>query len=223
MENVQIVSITETIWLDYSLSFCKLALMFTSKSANFCIFSLAVFFKWVGLHDKGFCLQAKFIWCFSQRLYIGIYSCPLLFHFLCLKWTYSAFVLRVKFQLLYRHWPFFFLPFLHFFTPFYQRLLLFKELSKIFKDFWRKFKDFSRISHNFPIFNDFSRPVRTMISANQHFTSTFSMQIFKFQRHSCKLSFLFPPRCQSAPESLLVGYAFAYIQGDMSHLTGLHV
>ena len=152
MENVQIVSITETIWLDYSLSFCKLALMFTSKSANFCIFSLAVFFKWVGLHDKGFCLQAKFIWCFSQRLYIGIYSCPLLFHFLCLKWTYSAFVLRVKFQLLYRHWPFFFLPFLHFFTPFYQRLLLFKELSKIFKDFWRKFKDFSRISHNFPIY-----------------------------------------------------------------------
>ena len=47
---------------------------------------------------KGFCLQAKFIWCFSQRFYIGIYSCPLLFHFLCLKWTYSAFVLRVKFQ-----------------------------------------------------------------------------------------------------------------------------
>ena len=42
MENVQIVSITETIWLDYSLSFCKLALMFTLKSANFCIFSLSV-------------------------------------------------------------------------------------------------------------------------------------------------------------------------------------
>ena len=29
---------------------------------------------------------------------------------------------------------------------------------------------------------------------------------FKFQRHSCKLSFLFPPLCQSAPESLLAGY-----------------
>ena len=52
MENVQIVSITDTIWLDYCLSFCKLALMFTSKSAYSCIFSLAVFFKWVGLRDK---------------------------------------------------------------------------------------------------------------------------------------------------------------------------
>ena len=29
---------------------------------------------------------------------------------------------------------------------------------------------------------------------------------FKFQRQSCKLSFLFPPCRQSAPESLLTGY-----------------
>ena len=29
---------------------------------------------------------------------------------------------------------------------------------------------------------------------------------FKFQRRSCKLSFLFPPQRQNAPESLLVGY-----------------
>ena len=29
---------------------------------------------------------------------------------------------------------------------------------------------------------------------------------FKFQRRSCKLSFLLPPRRQSAPESLLVDY-----------------
>ena len=29
---------------------------------------------------------------------------------------------------------------------------------------------------------------------------------FKFQRCSCKLSFLFPPYCQSAPVSLLTGY-----------------
>ena len=29
---------------------------------------------------------------------------------------------------------------------------------------------------------------------------------FKFQRHSCKLSFLFPPRRQSTPESLLASY-----------------
>ena len=38
-------------------------------------------------------------------------------------------------------------------------------------------------------------------SANEHFASTFLMQIFKFQRRSCKLSFLFPPRRQGAPES----------------------
>ena len=29
---------------------------------------------------------------------------------------------------------------------------------------------------------------------------------FKFQRRSCKLSFLFRPRRQSTPESLLAGY-----------------
>ena len=29
---------------------------------------------------------------------------------------------------------------------------------------------------------------------------------FKFQRRSCKLSFHFPPHCQSAPESLLAGF-----------------
>ena len=50
--------------------------------------------------------------------------------------------------------------------------------------------------------NDVSTNV---ISANQHFASTFSNQIFKFQRRSCKLSFLFPPRRQSASESLLAG------------------
>ena len=44
-----------------------------------------------------------------------------------------------------------------------------------------------------------------VISANQHFASTFSMQIFKFQRRSCKLSFLFLLRRRSAPESLLAG------------------
>ena len=48
--------------------------------------------------------------------------------------------------------------------------------------------------------------ITNVISANQHFASTFSMEIFKFQRRSCKLSFLFPPRRQSGPESLLPGY-----------------
>ena len=32
----------------------------------------------------------------------------------------------------------------------------------------------------------------------QHFAQTFSMQIFQFQRRSCKISFLFPPRRQCA-------------------------
>ena len=37
--------------------------------------------------------------------------------------------------------------------------------------------------------------ITNVISANQHFASTFLMQIFKFQRHSCKLSsFLSHPR-----------------------------
>ena len=47
--------------------------------------------------------------------------------------------------------------------------------------------------------------ITNVISTNQHFASTFSMQIFKFQRRSCKLSFLFPPHHQSAAESLLAG------------------
>ena len=77
MENVQIVSITETIWLDYSLSFCKLALMLTSKSANFCIFSLAVFFKWVGLRDKRLLPSSKVHLVFqSETLYRNLLLPP---------------------------------------------------------------------------------------------------------------------------------------------------
>ena len=48
--------------------------------------------------------------------------------------------------------------------------------------------------------------ITNVISANQHFALTFSMQIFKFQRRSCKLSFLFLPCRHSDPESLLPGY-----------------
>ena len=47
--------------------------------------------------------------------------------------------------------------------------------------------------------------ITNVISANQHFASTFLMQMFKFQRRSRKLSFLFPPRRQSARESLHAG------------------
>ena len=40
--------------------------------------------------------------------------------------------------------------------------------------------------------------ITNVISADQHFASTFLLQIFKFQRGSCKLSVLFPPRHQIA-------------------------
>ena len=59
--------------------------------------------------------------------------------------------------------------------------------------------------------------ITNVISTNQHFTLTFSMQIFKFQRRSCKLSYLFPLRCQSAPESLLASY------NRVSVLSGLNL
>ena len=49
-----------------------------------------------------------------------------------------------------------------------------------------------------------------VIYANQHFASTFLMQIFKFKRCSCKLSSLFLPHCPSAPESLLAGYTMLH-------------
>ena len=47
--------------------------------------------------------------------------------------------------------------------------------------------------------------ITNVISTNQQFASIFFMQIFKFQRHNSKLSFLFPPHRQSIPESLLTG------------------
>ena len=52
--------------------------------------------------------------------------------------------------------------------------------------------------------------VITVISTNQHFALTFSKLIFKFQRHSCKLSFLFLPLRQSAQEILLAGKKTTY-------------
>ena len=61
----------------------------------------------------------------------------------------------------------------------------------------------AQISKNTSQSNDV---ITNVISANQHFASTFSVHIFKFQRRSCKLYFLFPPHRQSAPESLLAGY-----------------
>ena len=44
--------------------------------------------------------------------------------------------------------------------------------------------------------------ITNAISANQHFASTFSMQIFKFQRCNYKLSFLFPATPPERPGEL---------------------
>ena len=61
--------------------------------------------------------------------------------------------------------------------------------------------------------------ITNVISANQHFALTFSMQIFKFQRRCCKLSFFFPRRrqcagelnCSQAREEI---FAFVHVGGD---------
>ena len=46
---------------------------------------------------------------------------------------------------------------------------------------------------------------------------------FKLQRCSCKLSFLFPPYCQSTPESLLAGYSVLLTETqDSSYYTGIY-
>ena len=69
--------------------------------------------------------------------------------------------------------------------------------------------------------------ITNVISTNQHFASTFSMQIFKFKRRSCNLSFLFPPRragsqatqntkiwhvtyCETVSYNLLKGSSYMY-------------
>ena len=68
--------------------------------------------------------------------------------------------------------------------------------------------------------------IASVISANQHFTSTFSKQIFKFKRHSCKLSFLFLPRQQGAPGSLLTGevqYSFTGVDRGKNVLNMMYL
>ena len=44
--------------------------------------------------------------------------------------------------------------------------------------------------------------ITNVISTNQHFASNFSTQKFKFLRHSCKFSFVFPPHRQSTLKEL---------------------
>ena len=46
--------------------------------------------------------------------------------------------------------------------------------------------------------------ITNVISTNQHYALTFSMQIFKFQRCSCKLTFLFPHQSERHPECYLI-------------------
>ena len=55
--------------------------------------------------------------------------------------------------------------------------------------------------------------ISNVISANQHFTSTFLTQIFNFKRLSCKLSFLFLPCHQSAYAHRLIKGLFTWRWG----------
>ena len=47
--------------------------------------------------------------------------------------------------------------------------------------------------------------ITKFVSANQHFTPTFSMQRFKFLRRDCKLSCSSVPSSQNPAEKLLAG------------------
>ena len=65
--------------------------------------------------------------------------------------------------------------------------------------------------------NDF---ITNVISANQRF----SLRIFKFQRRSCKLSFLFPSHRQRTQESLSSSmYWQRYIKKEPQPLEALEV
>ena len=64
--------------------------------------------------------------------------------------------------------------------------------------------------------NDF---ITDVISTNQRF----SMRIFKFQRLSCKLSFLFPSHRQRTQESLFAGYVLVCREATKTHLVQQYV
>ena len=57
----------------------------------------------------------------------------------------------------------------------------------------RKAEMDKNVSKHWKTRNKHNDVIADVIPTNQHFAWTFSMQIFKFQRCSCKLSFLFPP------------------------------
>ena len=44
--------------------------------------------------------------------------------------------------------------------------------------------------------------ITNVIFSDQHLASTFSLQIFKFQKRSCKLSFFFPAPLPECPREL---------------------
>ena len=74
-------------------------------------------------------------------------------------------------------------------------------LSTELSDFWQCTKTSTKVHKRLENKCQSNDIIINVISANQHFTSTFSMQIFKFY----KLSFLFLPRRQGTLESLLAG------------------
>ena len=65
--------------------------------------------------------------------------------------------------------------------------------------------------------------ITNVISANQHFASTFSMQIFKFQRRNCKLSFFFPERPGELARRLLLKDPSAPITTGVVSISILHL
>ena len=65
--------------------------------------------------------------------------------------------------------------------------------------------------------------ITNVISANQHFASTFSMQIFKFQRRSCKISFLSrltPRASRRACSQAIQQRVFVSCKGSISPVMG---
>ena len=79
-----------------------------------------------------------------------------------------------------------------------------RRLSCQFSDNQNEAETSANINTNWKTRSKGNAVIINAISANQHFASTFSMQIFKFQRRNCKLSFLLPERPVELARRLLL-------------------
>ena len=79
-----------------------------------------------------------------------------------------------------------------------------RRLSCQFSDNQNEAETSANINTNWKTRSKGNAVITNAISANQHFASTFSMQIFKFQRRNCKLSFLLPERPVELARRLLL-------------------